>query len=92
MQQVAVSEVDQDGVVVPLHVLRALGVAPGDKIAFVEKDDGSIALVKAANAPRVKRPISEIVGVFSTGEQRTPADDAALLREIRYGDELDERP
>jgi len=85
MQQVAVSEVDQDGVVVPLHVLRTLGVAPGDKIAFVEKDDGSIALVKAANAPRVKRPISEIVGVFSTGEQRTPEDDAALLREIRQG-------
>ncbi len=92
MQQVAISDVDQAGAVVPPHVLRALGAVSGDKVAFVENDNGPILLIKAASAPSGKRPISEIVGVFSTGERRTPEDDKALLREIRYGDELDEHP
>ena len=90
MQQVAVSEVDQAGAVVPPHVLQALGAVPGDTVAFIENDDGSISLRKAAPTPSGKRPISEIVGVFSTGERRTPEDDKAFLHEIRYGDELDE--
>ncbi len=92
LQQVAISDVDQAGAVVLPHVLRALGAVPGDKVAFVENDDGSISLTKAALAPSGKRPISEIVGVFSTGERRTPEDDKALLREIRYGDEIDGHP
>ncbi len=45
-----------------------------------------------SSASSGKRPISEIVGVFSTGERRTSEDDKVLLREIRYGDELDEHP
>ena len=91
MQQVELSEVHNGTASIPTDVLRALGVANGDKVAFVKKMDGSISLVKAPLPPADKRPISEIVGVFSTGEQRSLEDELALLREIRYGDELDER-
>lgn len=89
MQQVAVSEVADDVATIPAAVLRALGVSNGDKVAFVRNDDGSIALTKAPASPTsvTKRPLSEIVGVISTGERRSLEEELALLREIRYGDE-----
>jgi bifunctional DNA-binding transcriptional regulator/antitoxin component of YhaV-PrlF toxin-antitoxin module len=94
MQQVAITEVTDDGAAIPADVLRTLGVARGDKVAFVARDDGSISLAKAggpfpALAPASGR-IRDIVGVFSTGVPRTLADDAAFLREVRYGDEPDD--
>lgn len=88
MRQVAVSEVADDMVMVPADVLRALGVSNGDKIAFVRNDDGSISLTKApAPTTKIKRPISDFIGIFATSEQRSLEQDLALLREIRYGDE-----
>jgi len=89
MHQVAITEVTDDGAIVPADVLRTLGAARGDKVAFVTHDDGSISLAKAVDAspsPASGR-IRDIVGVFSTDTPRTPADDAAFLREVRYGDE-----
>lgn len=91
MQKVELSEVRNGTASIPADVLHALGAANGDKVAFVKKMDGSISLVKAAHPPADKQPISEIVGVFSTGEQRSLEEELALLREIRYGDELEER-
>jgi bifunctional DNA-binding transcriptional regulator/antitoxin component of YhaV-PrlF toxin-antitoxin module len=48
MQQVAVTEVQENGATIPAEVLRVLGVSRGDRVAFVEKDDGTITLTKAA--------------------------------------------
>ncbi len=45
MQQVAIAEMTDDGAAIPVDVLRTLGVARGDKVAFVARDDGSISLV-----------------------------------------------
>jgi len=89
MQQLAVSEVADDAVTLPADVLRALGVSNGDKVAFVRKDDGSISLTKAppTTMSTAKRPISDFVGIFSTGEKRSWEEDLAMLHEIRYGDE-----
>ena len=89
MQQVAVSEVAEDAAMIPADVLRALGVSNGDKVAFVRKDDGSISLTKATSTTMstAKRPISDFVGIFSTGEKRSWEEDLAMLHEIRYGDE-----
>jgi len=89
MQQVAIAEVTDDGATIPADVLRTLGVARGDKVAFVAHDDGSISLAKAEDMFPLPAPgrIRDIVGVFSTGVPRTPADDAAFLHEVRYGDE-----
>jgi len=91
MQQLAVSEVAKDAVTVPADVLHALGVSNGDKVAFVRNDDGAIVLTKtrSQSPPKstVKRPISDIVGVISTGERRSWEEELAMLHELRYGDE-----
>ena len=89
MQQVAVSEVAEDAAVVPADVLRELGVSNGDKVAFVRNDDGSISLTKAPASQEQpgKRPISDFIGIFATGEKRSWEQDLAMLHEIRYGDE-----
>jgi bifunctional DNA-binding transcriptional regulator/antitoxin component of YhaV-PrlF toxin-antitoxin module len=85
---VAVTEVKESGAMIPAEVLRALGVSRGDCIAFVEKDDGTIALTKAAPSGQ-KRPIGDFVGIFATDDQRTLDEELALLREMRYGDEVE---
>jgi bifunctional DNA-binding transcriptional regulator/antitoxin component of YhaV-PrlF toxin-antitoxin module len=88
MQQVAVTEVQENGAGIPAEVLRVLGVSRGDRVAFFENDDGSVALTKAtASVP--KRPIRDFVGIFATDVQRSLEDEVALLREIRYGDEVE---
>jgi bifunctional DNA-binding transcriptional regulator/antitoxin component of YhaV-PrlF toxin-antitoxin module len=87
MQQMAVSDVGDEGATVPRVVLRALGASSGDKVAFVERDDGSISLVKAPPTPARRRPIADFVGAFATGKQRTLEEELALLHELRYGDE-----
>ena len=87
MQHVAVTEVKENGATIPAEVLSALGVSRGDRIAFFENDDGTIALTKAtASAP--KRPIRDFVGIFATDGQRSLDEEVALLREMRYGDEV----
>jgi len=58
-----------------------LGVSNGDKVAFVRNDDGSM------QEQLGKRPISDFIGIFATGEKRSWEQDLALLHEIRYGDE-----
>lgn len=88
MQQVAIAEVTDDGATIPADVLRTLGAAAGDTIAFVRNDDGSLSLVKGARR-RPKRSVGEFAGIFATGERLSLEEDLALMREIRYGDELD---
>jgi len=89
MQKVAVSEVAADAAVVPADVLRELGVSNGDRVAFVRNDDGSISLTKAPTTQERpgKRPISDFIGIFATGEKRSWEEERAMLHEIRYGDE-----
>jgi len=87
MQQVAIAEVTDDGAI-PADVLRTLGAAAGDTIAFVRNDDGSLSLVKGARR-RPKPSVGEFAGIFARGEKRSLKEDLALMREIRYGDELD---
>lgn len=90
MQHVATAEVKDDGAAIPADVLRTLGASAGDTIAFVQNDDGSISLVKKVRQ-RPKRSVGEFAGIFATGEKRSLEEDLALMREIRYGDELDGR-
>lgn len=90
MQQVAVADVKDDGAAIPADVLRALGVSAGDRVAFVANDDGTISIVKAA-LREPKRSVGAFAGIFATGQNHSLEGDLAPLREIRYGDECDER-
>jgi bifunctional DNA-binding transcriptional regulator/antitoxin component of YhaV-PrlF toxin-antitoxin module len=89
MPQLAVTEVKENGATIPTEVLHVLGVSTGDQVAFIENNDGSISLMKASRPATPKRPISDFVGIFATGEQRSLDEELALLREMRYGDELE---
>lgn len=89
MRQIAIAEATAEGVTIPAAMLRTLGVARGDRVAFVICD-GSIVLAKVADSSPVSGRIRDIVGVFAAGMPRTPADDAAFLHEVRYGDEPDD--
>lgn len=90
MQDITIAEVKDDGAAIPADVLRSLGASAGDTVAFVRNDDGSISLVKGARRGH-KRSVGEFAGIFTTADAASLEEDLALLREIRYGDELDER-
>lgn len=70
-------------------MLRALDASAGDRVAFVENDDGSIYLMKAAPTT-TKRSVGDFAGIFATGQKRSLEEGLALMREIRYGDEREE--
>lgn len=89
MQQVAVIEVRDDGAMIPVDVLRALDASAGDRVAFVENDDGSISLTKAARTTP-KRSVGEFAGIFAMGQKRSLEEGLALMRQIRYGDERED--
>ncbi len=86
MQQVAIATVGDEGAAIPDNVLQALGVVTGDKVAFVESDDGTISLAKVARKGP-KRSVGDFAGLFAAGYQGSLEAELALTREIRYGDE-----
>ena len=88
MQQMAVTEVKENGATIPPEVLHALGVSRGDRIAFIDNGDGTIALTKAAPST-AKRPISDFIGIFATDDRRSLEQELALMREMRYGDDVE---
>ncbi len=89
MRQIASTEVTDDGAAIPADVLRMLAVSAGDAIAFVTNDDGSISLMKGRHRGP-KRSVGAFAGIFSTEAGTSLEEDLALVREIRYGDELDQ--
>src|SRR2546423_13846538 len=85
MQQVGVTEVQESGATIPAEVLRALGVSSGDRVAFFENDDGTIALTKAtASVP--KRPISDFIGIFATDDRRPLEQDVYTVHDEVFED------
>ncbi len=86
MQHVAIADVGDNGATIPDDVLRALGAATGDAVAFVEGDGGTISLVKVSRKGS-KRSIGDFAGIFSAGYQGSLEAELALLQDIRYGDE-----
>ncbi len=83
-QSLAVVTVTDDTVAIPADVLLALGTSPGDTIVFVCDDRGLISLAKGR-----RRGPKPSVGEFADGEKLTPDENLALVRVLRYGDELD---
>ncbi len=71
-------------ITVPVEIRRRLGLKPGDKILFLQNQDGEIVLSNASAAAVRKAQIAfsgaaEVMGV--SGED----DIQALVDEVRHG-------
>jgi AbrB family looped-hinge helix DNA binding protein len=73
-------------ITVPVEIRRLLGLKPGDKILFLEKQDGEVVLSNASaqairKAQAAFTGAAEAMGVFDEN------DIQALVDEVRYGKE-----
>lgn len=85
--ETVVADVGANGAVVPREVLQVLGAAPGDRIAFVNKQDGSVAVtVTSVKRPR-KKSFAEFIGLFNANAGPSLEDELARVRELRRGDD-----
>jgi len=78
--------VSETGASIPTDTLRAAGIQPGDRVAFVRTTRGSLVVVPAV--PAFTGPsLRSLVGSCPRPAGLSLQDDAAFLREIRFGDE-----
>jgi bifunctional DNA-binding transcriptional regulator/antitoxin component of YhaV-PrlF toxin-antitoxin module len=78
--------VSEAGAVIPVETLRAAGIRPGDRVAFVRTTRGSLVVVPAsasADSPSLRT----VVGINPRPAGMTSETDQAFLRDIRHGDE-----
>jgi len=78
--------VSETGAVIPVDALRAAGIQPGDRVAFVRTSRGSLVVVPAtshADGPSLRA----VVGINPRPPGMSVETDQAFLREIRSGDE-----
>jgi bifunctional DNA-binding transcriptional regulator/antitoxin component of YhaV-PrlF toxin-antitoxin module len=78
--------VSESGASIPAEVLRAAGIQPGDRVAFVRTTHGSLVVVPAAISAEGPS-LRSVVGLCPRPEGMSPETDQAFLREIRSGDE-----
>jgi bifunctional DNA-binding transcriptional regulator/antitoxin component of YhaV-PrlF toxin-antitoxin module len=78
--------VSESGASIPVEVLRAAGIRPGDRVAFVRTTRGSLVVVPAVSSPDGPS-LRTVVGIGPRPDTMTPETDLAFLQEIRFGDE-----
>jgi AbrB family looped-hinge helix DNA binding protein len=72
-------------VTVPVEVRRHLHLSPGDKLLFVEKDNGEVVLVKAAETAlnALKKAQDAFSGASSDFNVRNEDEVNELVNELR---------
>ena len=79
------SKVSANGqITVPLEVLRALDLKPGDKVLFIQNEMGQITIANAS-AQAIYKAQSAFVGVAEKMGVENDDDVQALVNEVRYG-------
>jgi len=78
--------VSETGAVIPVDALRAAGIQPGDRVAFVRTSRGSLIVVPAAGSADGPS-LRAVVGINPRPPGMSVETDQAFLREIRSGDE-----
>ena len=73
-------------ITVPVEIRRLLGLKSGDKILFLQKQDGEI-VVSNASAKAIRKAQSAFDGAAEAMEVYSEEDVQALVDEIRYGKE-----
>ncbi|HVA91588.1 MAG TPA: hypothetical protein VNL71_17300 [Chloroflexota bacterium] len=78
--------VSEVGAVIPADTLRAAGIQPGERIAFVRTTRGSLVVVpvsRATGGPSLR----SVAGIAPRPTGMARESDRAFLREIRSGDD-----
>jgi bifunctional DNA-binding transcriptional regulator/antitoxin component of YhaV-PrlF toxin-antitoxin module len=78
--------VSDGGAAIPADILRAAGINPGDRVAFVRTTRGALVVLAAATeaAGPSLRPVT---GICPRPADWSPEEDEAFLQDIRHGDE-----
>lgn len=70
----------------PVEIRRLLGLKSGDKILFIQNQDGEI-VVTNASAKAIRKAQAAFTGVSETMGVYNEDDVQALVDEVRYGKE-----
>ena len=73
-------------ITVPIEVRRQLGLKSGDKILFIQKQNGEI-VVSNASAAAIQKAQAAFTGAAEMMELSNEDDIQALVDEVRYGKE-----
>jgi len=78
--------VSRTGAAIPVEILRAAGIQPGDRIAFVRTTRGYLVVVRASTS--VDSPsFRSVAGICPRPAEVSPEADQKFLRDILYGDD-----
>ena len=73
-------------ITVPIEIRRLLGLKPGDKILFFQKQDGEI-VVNNASSKAIRKAQAAFTGAAEAMGVTSEDDIQALVDEVRYGKE-----
>ena len=73
-------------ITVPVEIRRLLGLKSGDKILFIQKQNGEI-VVTTASAQAIRKAQAAFSGVAEEMGVYNEDDLQALVNEVRYGKE-----
>ncbi|MCI9422225.1 MAG: AbrB/MazE/SpoVT family DNA-binding domain-containing protein [Dorea sp.] len=74
-------------ITVPIEIRRLLGLKPGDKILFFQKQDGEI-VVNNASSKAIRKAQAAFTGAAEAMGVTSEDDIQALVDEVRYGKEM----
>lgn len=73
-------------ITVPVEIRRLLGVKSGDKLLFIQKEDGEV-VVSNASSKAIRKAQAAFVGAAEAMGVYSEEDVQALVDEVRYGEE-----
>lgn len=71
-------------ITVPVEIRRQLGLKSGDKILFLQKQNGEV-VISNASAVAIRKAQAAFAGAAEAMGLRDEADAAALVDELRHG-------
>ena len=74
-------------ITVPIEIRRLLGLKPGVKILFFQKQDGEI-VVNNASSKAIRKAQAAFTGAAEAMGVTSEDDIQALVDEVRYGKEM----
>jgi AbrB family looped-hinge helix DNA binding protein len=75
-------------ITLPVEIRRALSVKPGDKVLFLQNQDGEI-LIRNASVQAIYTAQVDFAGVAEEFGVHDDSDVQRLVNEVRYGNKKD---
>lgn len=73
-------------ITVPIEIRRRLGLKSGDKVLFIQKQDGEIVMSNASSQA-IRKAQAAFTGAAEVMGVHSEDDIQALVDEVRYGKE-----